>query len=95
MPREQLANRMVCSEARVDVSKMRTGFLGPSDWNKLTQAASVLGSLPIWIDDSPGLSLLELRAKVRRLQAEYDHARRQRDEDRASSAASSSTTSSS
>jgi replicative DNA helicase len=72
MPREQLANRMVCSEAKVDVSKMRTGFLGPSDWNKLTMAASALGNLPIWIDDSPGLSLLELRAKVRRLQSEYD-----------------------
>ncbi len=72
MPREQLANRMVCAEARVDVSKMRTGFLGPQDWNKLTQAASALGSLPIWIDDSPGLSLLDLRSKVRRLQAEYD-----------------------
>jgi replicative DNA helicase len=72
MPREQLANRLVCAEARVDVSKMRTGFLGPSDWNKLTMAASALGSLPIWIDDSPGLSLLDLRSKVRRIQAEYD-----------------------
>jgi replicative DNA helicase len=72
MPREQLANRMVCSEARVDVSKMRTGYLGPQDWSKLTQAASLLGSLPIWIDDSPGLTLLDLRSKVRRLQAEYD-----------------------
>jgi replicative DNA helicase len=72
MPREQLANRMVCSEARVDVSKMRTGHLGPQDWSKLTQAASFLGSLPIWIDDSPGLGILELRSKVRRLQAEYD-----------------------
>ncbi|MBX3227240.1 MAG: replicative DNA helicase [Labilithrix sp.] len=72
MPREQLANRMVCSEARVDVSKMRTGFLGPQDWNKLTQAASMLGSLPIWIDDSPGLTLLDLRSKVRRLQSEFD-----------------------
>lgn len=72
MPREQLANRMVCSEARVDVSKIRTGFLSPADWSKLTQAASFLGSLPIWLDDSPGLSILELRAKVRRLQAEYD-----------------------
>ena len=76
MPREQLANRLVCAEARVDVSKMRTGYLGSSDWNKLTMAASALGSLPIWIDDSPGLSLLELRSKVRRIQAEYD----QRDE---------------
>ena len=72
MPREQLANRLICAEAKVDVSKMRTGALGASDWNKLTMAASTLGSLPIWIDDSPGLSLLELRAKVRRLQSEYD-----------------------
>lgn len=72
MPREQLANRMVCSEARVDVSKLRTGFLDRTDWEKLTRAASFLTSLPIWIDDSPSLSLLELRAKVRRLQAEYD-----------------------
>ena len=72
MPREQLANRMVCAEARVDVSKMRTGHLGPQDWSKLTQAASFLGNLPIWIDDSPALSIIELRAKVRRLQSEYD-----------------------
>jgi len=72
MPREQLANRMVCSEARVDVSKMRTGFLSPQDWSKLTQAASFLGGLPIWIDDSPGLTLIELRAKVRRIQSEYE-----------------------
>jgi replicative DNA helicase len=72
MPREQLANRMVCSEARVDVSKLRTGHLDRSDWERLTRAASFLTSLPIWIDDSPSLSLLELRAKVRRLQAEYD-----------------------
>lgn len=72
MPREQLANRMVCSEGKVDVSKVRSGFLGQQDWNRLTQAASFLGSLPIWIDDSPSISILELRAKVRRLQAEYD-----------------------
>ena len=72
MPREQLANRMVCSEARVDVSKMRTGYLSPQDWSKLTQAASFLGGLPIWIDDSPGLTLIELRAKVRRIQSEYE-----------------------
>ncbi len=72
MPREQLANRMICSEGRVDVGKVRRGFLSQQDWGKLTQAASLLGSLPIWIDDSPALSILELRAKVRRLQAEYD-----------------------
>jgi len=72
MPREQIANRMVCSEGRVDVGKVRQGFLSPQDWNRLTQAASFLGQLPIWIDDSPSLSILELRAKVRRLQAEFD-----------------------
>lgn len=72
MPREQLANRMICSEGRVDVGKVRRGFLSQGDWSKLTQAASLLGQLPIWIDDSSALSLLELRAKVRRLQAEYD-----------------------
>jgi replicative DNA helicase len=72
MPREQLANRMLCSEARVDVGNLRSGNLSPADWCKLTQAASRLSQMPIWIDDSPGLSLLELRAKVRRLQAEHD-----------------------
>ena len=72
MPREQIANRMVCSEGKVDVGKLRQGFLSPQDWSRLTQAASYLGSLPIWIDDSSSLSILELRAKVRRLQSEYD-----------------------
>jgi replicative DNA helicase len=72
MPREQLASRMVCAEGRVDVGKMRQGFLQDRDWNSLTQAASFLYRLPIWIDDTPSLGVLELRAKVRRLQAEYD-----------------------
>ena len=72
MPREQIANRMVCSDGRVDVSKLRSGHLGPQDWRSLTASASRLGRMPIWIDDSPGLSILELRAKVRRLQAEYE-----------------------
>ncbi|HEY3817174.1 MAG TPA: replicative DNA helicase [Polyangiaceae bacterium] len=72
MPREQIVNRMLCSEAKVDVSRVRTGMLTPSDWSKLTQAASHLGSLSIWVDDTPALALLELRSKVRRLQADYD-----------------------
>jgi replicative DNA helicase len=72
MPREQICNRMLCSEARVDVSKVRTGMLTPSDWSKLTQAATHLASLSVWIDDSAALSILELRSKVRRLQAEFD-----------------------
>jgi len=72
MPREQIANRMLCSEARVDVSKVRTGMLTPTDWSKLTQAAAHLHNLNIWVDDSPALSILELRSKVRRMQAEFD-----------------------
>jgi len=72
MPREQLAVRMVCSEGRVDVGKVRQGMLGPEDWRRLTEAASYLSSLPIWIDDTSALGVLELRAKVRRIQAEYN-----------------------
>ncbi len=72
MPREQICNRMLCSEAKVDVSRVRTGMLTPSDWSKLTQAATHLASLNVWVDDSAALSILELRSKVRRLQAEFD-----------------------
>jgi replicative DNA helicase len=72
MPREQIVNRMLCSEARVDVSRVRTGMLAPSDWSKLTQAAAHLNNLNIWVDDSAALSILELRSKVRRLQSEFD-----------------------
>ncbi len=72
MPREQLAIRMVCAEGRVDVGKVRQGFLQPDDWRRLTEAASYLSSLPLWIDDTPALGILELRAKVRRIQAEYN-----------------------
>lgn len=75
MPREQLASRMVCAEGRVDVGRMRQGFLQDRDWNNLTQAASFLYRLPIWIDDTPSLGVLELRAKVRRLQAEFNRPR--------------------
>jgi len=72
MPREQIANRMLCSEAKVDVGKLRSGGQTRDDWSRLTQAASELGRLPIWIDDTPGITLLEVRAKIRRLQSEYN-----------------------
>jgi replicative DNA helicase len=72
MPREQLAVRLVCAEGRVDVGKVRQGYLQPDDWRRLTEAASYLSSLPIWIDDTSALGILELRAKVRRIQAEYN-----------------------
>ncbi|WP_437925496.1 replicative DNA helicase [Sorangium sp. So ce291] len=72
MPREQLATRMVCCEGRVDLGRLRQGFLQPDDWRRLTEAASFLSTLPVWVDDTPAITLLELRAKVRRIQAEYD-----------------------
>jgi len=72
MPKDQLANRMICSEGKVDVSKVRTGMLSPADWGKLTAAGQFLGALDIWIDDSPAITMVELRAKVRRLQSEFD-----------------------
>ena len=57
MPKEQVAQRMVCAEARVDVGKMRQGYLNQEDWANLTSAAAVLANLPVWIDDTPGLEL--------------------------------------
>jgi replicative DNA helicase len=72
MPREQVATRIVCSEGRVDVGKLRRGFLQPDDWRRLTESASFLSNLPLWIDDTPAISILELRAKIRRIQAEYN-----------------------
>jgi len=72
MPREQLATRMVCSEGRVDLGRVRQGMLQAEDWRRLTEGASYLSSLPVWIDDTPLLGVLELRAKVRRIQAEYN-----------------------
>ncbi|HYA03713.1 MAG TPA: replicative DNA helicase, partial [Syntrophobacteria bacterium] len=67
MSKEQLGMRMLCSEARVDSHKMRTGFFTPRDWPLLLRAAGTISEAPIFIDDSPALSALELRAKARRL----------------------------
>jgi replicative DNA helicase len=72
MPKEQVAARLVCCEARVDLGKLRQGYLSQDDWANLTSAASVLANLPIWIDDTPALGILELRAKIRRLKADYN-----------------------
>ena len=71
MSKEQLALRMLCSQAKVDSSKLRSGFLGEKDWPKLTRAAGILTEASIFIDDTPGISVLEMRAKGRRLQAEH------------------------
>ncbi len=71
MSKEQLVIRMLCSEAQVEGSRLRTGFLTESDWPKLTLAAGNLSDAPIFIDDSAAISILELRAKARRLKSEH------------------------
>lgn len=72
MSKEQLAQRMLCAHARVDANKVRTGYLASSDWPKLTAAAGKLSEAPIFIDDTPAISVMELRAKARRLKAHQD-----------------------
>ena len=72
MSKEQLVQRMLCSHARVDSHKVRTGFLSQSDWPKLVNAAGKLSESPIYVDDTPGVSALELRAKARRLKSQHD-----------------------
>ena len=72
MAKEQLVLRLLCSEARVDQSKVRAGFAAERDFPKLAMAASRLAEAPIYIDDTPALSVLELRAKARRLKRERE-----------------------
>ncbi len=72
MSKEQLVQRMLCSHAKVDAHKVRTGYLATSDWPKLTAAAGKLSEAPIFIDDTPAVSVMELRAKARRLKAHHD-----------------------
>lgn len=70
MSKDQLVQRMLCSEARIDANKMRTGFLQSSDWVNLSNAMGRLGEAPIYIDDSAVITVLDIRAKCRRLKAE-------------------------
>jgi replicative DNA helicase len=72
MSKEQLVLRMLCSEARVDQQKVRSGHAGERDYPKLAIAAERLSEAPIYIDDTPALSVLELRAKARRLKRERE-----------------------
>jgi len=71
MAREQLAIRMLCAEAMVNSNSIRKGFIKKEDWHKLTSAASNLTGAPIFIDDTSGITVLELRAKARRLKIEH------------------------
>ena len=70
MSREQLVNRMLCSEAMLDAQRLRTGELTDSDWADLIQAMGPLSQAPIYIDDTPGVTPMEVRSKCRRLKVE-------------------------
>lgn len=72
MSKESLVQRFLCSRARVDAQKVRTGYLSHEDWPKLTAAAGQLSEAPIFIDDTPAITVLELRAKARRLKSQFD-----------------------
>ncbi|MFV9510328.1 replicative DNA helicase [Tepidibacillus sp. LV47] len=70
MPASQLVQRMVSAEGNLDAHKLRTGQMEEDDWQKLTMAISTLSEAPIYIDDTPGLTVYDIRAKLRRLKAE-------------------------
>ena len=70
MSKEQLAFRLLASEAKVDSQRLRKGFLGETDWPKLTTAAGRLSEAPLYIDDTPAITVLEMKAKSRRLAAD-------------------------
>ncbi len=72
MSKESLVQRMLCSHARVDAQRVRTGYLSHQDWPKLTSAAGKLSESPIFIDDTPSQSVLEIRAKARRMKMQHD-----------------------
>jgi replicative DNA helicase len=67
MSKEQLSLRMLCAEARLDSSRLRGGFFSMEDWHRLTDSAGVLSESPIYIDDTPSISAMDIRAKARRL----------------------------
>lgn len=72
MSKEQLVQRMLCAEAAIDSQRLRIGELEENDWKKLVLAADRLSSAPIFIDDTAGITVLEMRAKARRLKIEHD-----------------------
>lgn len=72
MSNTQLGLRLLCAQSRVDAHDLRTGFIKDQDWPKLTRAAGELSKAPIFIDDTPSLSVLEMRAKARRLKSEHN-----------------------
>ena len=72
MSKQQLAQRMLCSRGEIDAHKLRKGLLNAEEYTKLATVVGELAKAPIWVDDSPGLTPLELRAKARRLKLQHD-----------------------
>lgn len=70
MSNEQLVNRLLCSQARVDAHRLRSGYLSKDEWRRLAIAVGELAETKIYLDDTPGISVLEMRAKARRLKNE-------------------------
>ena len=66
----ELSQRMLCSESRVDAMKMRDGKLNDSDWEKISTGVARLGEAPIWIDDNPSLTVMDIRGRARRLKSQ-------------------------
>jgi replicative DNA helicase len=71
MSKEQLAQRLLCCHAGIDANRLRTGFLAEADWPRLTRSMNELTEAPLYIDDTPNLSVLEMRSKARRLKKNY------------------------
>jgi replicative DNA helicase len=72
MSKQQLAQRLMCSRANIDAQKVRRGMLNASEFQQLAQTVTGLSKAPIWVDDSAGMTPLELRAKARRLKLKHD-----------------------
>jgi replicative DNA helicase len=72
MSRDQLVQRLLCSEAEIDSHRLRTGYVEDPEWARISAAIGILSEAPVYIDDTPGISIMELRTKARRLQAEHD-----------------------
>ncbi len=72
MSNEQLSMRLLTSEARIDSNRLRTGFISQEDWQNATDAAGVLNEMPIFIDDTPNITAMEVRAKARKLYKKHD-----------------------
>jgi replicative DNA helicase len=66
----ELSQRLLCGEARIDSTRVRTGRLSEDDWSRISQAIGRLAAAPIWIDDNPNLTVMEIRAKARRLKSQ-------------------------